>query len=280
MFQYATAFALARRTGSKLAIDTSWYAYTHEKHRRYSLHAFSLSAPVITRSAITMLVYKVASAQRRGASVCGKLVRKSLRLTDIREELPYKYVAIQPPPNAHAVRLIGYWQSPYYFAQAREDLLREFAFAVEPNARTSKLLSRIAGANVAVAVHVRRGDYVRMRPEALLPVSYYSQAADIIRGTCRACQFFVFCDEPAWAQQHLSFLEDAHFVDADDKSHGADDLRAMMTCKHFIIANSSFSWWAAYLGAAASSKVIVPRMWLGSPQDDDMDNVPADWIRL
>jgi hypothetical protein len=135
----------------------------------------------------------------------------------------------------------------------------------------------------SVSVHLRRGDYVshKIASEYLgaLPLSYYRGAAEHLSSQLQDPIFFIFSDSPEWARQNLQLPFVTRFV-----PHVSDDpaweMQLMSTCRHSIIANSSFSWWGAWLGAADDRIVIAPKHWFRDPAIDTSDLIPARWHRI
>ena len=177
--------------------------------------------------------------------------------------------------------LDGYWQSERYFAEVAQVARAEFALRRPPDAENQRMLDAIRGAE-AVGIHARRGDYVtdaRTRDvHGHAPAEYYAAAVARIRSLVRAPAFFVFSDDPAWAAQHLRVDPATVIVGHNDAGRDYEDLRLMSACRHHIIANSTFSWWAAWLGERPGQRVIAPRHWFRDGPDA-RDLVPARWER-
>lgn len=181
---------------------------------------------------------------------------------------------------------MGNFESEVYFASIADQIRQEFAWAVLPELNTGErnLLSEIENEN-SIAVHVRRGDKVsEARWRAIFTVPervWYQAAADRLQSGDNI-RWFVFSDEPHWARHHLDFLPNARFVE----HHGADaqikDFHLMSQCKHFIISNSSFSWWAAWLSKYGTKQVIAPSPWFASKDFAAKEEriCPLDWIRI
>jgi hypothetical protein len=179
--------------------------------------------------------------------------------------------------------LDGFWQSERYFVGIRDVLLKEFTFKAAPDEENAKLLVSIASQN-AVCVHIRRGDYVTtMHGQAkhgVCGLDYYQAAVARIRKIIDKPAFFVFSDDPAWVNANFPRMNPMTIVSHNVGKTDAEDLRLMMTCRHFITANSSFSWWAAWLGQFPQKTVIAPRRWYAKQDQCDKDLVPESWIRL
>jgi hypothetical protein len=167
----------------------------------------------------------------------------------------------------------GYFQSEKFFNDIKATIKRELHFrefrSPEPGFETIKQL--IVNSN-SVAIHVRRGDLVKSTDSNLLSASYYSKAIDKIREFVGECKFFVFSDDIHWCKQNPLFAEYT-FVDLNcSKQTSIFDLYLMSLCKHQIIANSTFSWWAAWLNENVQKVIIAP-----SAKGDYPDKYPSDW---
>jgi hypothetical protein len=186
------------------------------------------------------------------------------------------------------VYLDGYWQSEKYFKEIENVIRREFCFKTEPERRNGETANRIKAVN-AVCVHVRRTDYVSdpatNQFQGLCPLEYYREAVRLIASRVSKPRFFVFSDEPDWAQANLELEGPTIFVTGNDLEKGYEDLRLMALCRHHIIANSSFSWWGAWLSnskgiVVAPKKWFKSTKWLNNTELDTSDLIPTGWFRL
>ena len=151
--------------------------------------------------------------------------------------------------------------------------------------QSTDIAHRIDGTE-SVAVHVRRGDYVTLRSAAALhgtlPVEYYAAAISQLRATVASPHFYVFSDEPEWCASHLPLLVgEATFVSHNVGPKAWQDLMLMSRCRHHVVANSSFSWWGAWLAdqrhRGAPRQVIAPARWFAGQALDTVDRFPAHW---
>ena len=159
----------------------------------------------------------------------------------------------------------------------------EFTFREEPKEEDRGMIQRIR-ATTAVAVHVRRGDYVSEPSthavHGTCALDYYERAAQLIAAQSEHPHFFVFTDDPAWARAHLQLPFPSTLVSETVGERDCEDLRLMSRCQHFIIANSSFSWWGAWLGSHPGKVVVAPQRWFATDVHDTRDIVPPGWTRL
>jgi len=114
----------------------------------------------------------------------------------------------------------------------------------------------------------------------LLGLDYYARAFATIGARLREPTYFVFSDDPAWARSHIAAPGRTKIIDPARDRSDVEDLRLMSRCKHFVIANSSFSWWAAWLGQRPDSMVIAPSRWFNCDESPSTDRIPDSWIRL
>ena len=176
-----------------------------------------------------------------------------------------------------SVCLYGTWQSYRYFEEAAETVRAEIRLSSEPAGANRSWLDRIRRSN-SVCLHVRRGDYLAPHPsgiDRLCPVSYYYRAVQHIRGRLENPQIYVFSDDWLWCHEHLA-IEGAVLVDANGPEAVVEELRLMAACRHHIIANSSLSWWAAWLPTHQEQVVIAPQPWVQGQLWPDL--LPKEWI--
>ncbi|KEJ97311.1 Glycosyl transferase family 11 [Pseudosulfitobacter pseudonitzschiae] len=266
MFQYAAARALAERLGTRVVLDDRTALH---KGDGTLLRVFDLpdlgEAPLPPAKHQQPLAY----AAWRGL---GKRPR-------IRREKGLGY----NPDFAHWADdsyLHGYWQSEQYFADIADTLRSAFVFRTPMSAQNAEMAARIAS-GPSVALHVRRGDYVQVNTMALCDQSYYDAALAAIRIRMDGDPtVYVFSDDPDWAKANLPLPFDKVVVDSNGPDADYEDLRLMSLCQHNIIANSSFSWWAAWLGETPDSIVAGPSRWFADTSMSNPDILPARWISV
>jgi hypothetical protein len=279
MFQYAVGRTIAHRHRGALALDVS--AFRDYKLWQYSLGVFKIAE-------------KFGGFPHRGPV---RAVGQRLRLPGFswnlgrlripgftyllteRRDYSFDPTMLTAPRNLY---LDGYWQSEKYFREIEDIIRREFSFKIEPDRQNREMATRIKGVN-AVAVHVRRGDYVSdpvtNQHHGTCPPEYYRQGAQLIAAQVLNPHFFVFSDEPDWARANLELGGPATFVAQNGPEKGYEDLRLMALCRHHIIANSSFSWWGAWLSNSGGI-VVAPKRWLNKDDIDTRDLIPDGWVRL
>ena len=285
MFQYAAARALALRNDTELLLDSSWIDGSGSaavgSARRYELGCFQIDALLRPITDVAQL-----ATSRR---ITRQLQRLRLGRGPVVAELAEPPFGgwcpgvLEAPDNTY---LNGYWHSSHYFEDAESFLRAEFAFKNvwdEANTAVAELIG--ASGLPTVSAHVRRGDYVTdpgaNRRLGTLAPSYYERAVERIQAETGPAHIFLFSDEPQWCRDHLDDLGyQTTIVDVNNTSQAANDLRLMALCDHHVVANSTFSWWGAWLNTDSEKIVIAPEPWLLDARWQDDLRVPRDWIKL
>ena len=174
-----------------------------------------------------------------------------------------------------------FFQTYKYFDKYREKLLHDFALLEPLNEENLTMLHKIQEAN-SVAVHIRRGDYTTPKCQLeLLDLDYYNKAFEIIKNKVSEPHFFIFSNDVDWVSENIKTGASQTIVDINDESHGYFDLELMRNCKHDIIANSSFSWWGAWLNDNPYKIVIAPQKWFKPKREESSeDMIPESWIKI
>ncbi len=181
------------------------------------------------------------------------------------------------------VYLDGYWQSEQYFHDIAEIIRTEFEMRSVPNEDNQRLLHIILDTN-SVCIHMRRTDYVTNTASNLfhgsLPLKYYLHCVRIIQEHVQQPHFFLFSDDPPWTGRTIRINAPTTYVSHNPPETAYEDLRLMSRCKHFIIANSSFSWWGAWLSRNPGKIVLAPRLWFRERSVSDGHIVPRSWQKV
>lgn len=263
LFQYALARKL-KEIGKEVYLDLSWFDIYTE--REYMLDKYFLSV-VKTSNKID---------QKRKMWSCVPLWRRR----HIYTEKPYSFDA--DVFKIDNVILKGYWQSDKYFGDIREILLEElipdFAYVSEYCKDMCEKIEQCC----SVSVHIRRGDYLieqnREQRDGICTERYYQRAMDMLRNKCKGkhVHFYFFSDDMKWVKQNYAG-NDVSYVDTNNDAP-YEEIWLMSRCKHNIIANSSFSWWGAWLNCNEKRMVIAPSSWKNG---QTIENIYcADWIRI
>jgi len=275
MFQYAAGRALADRLGADLLLDTrafehalAFQAYTR---RAYALSAFKLRARLATAQDLKHWpVWPVEIGMRL------RFLRPVFRRWHFESGIRYDpgLLALREP-----VCLVGYWQSERYFADIADRIRADFSL-LEPLSGDNASVLELARHRHSVGLHVRRGDFLSLSDAAqvhgLCSIDYYRRAISLLKERYPECRFLVFSDDPQWARAELPLDASAMFVEGNEQ-RPEQDLALMRACKHHIIANSSFSWWAGWLGYSPEQTVIAPTPWYASAKLDARDLAVPRW---
>lgn len=185
------------------------------------------------------------------------------------------------PDNTH---LKGYWQTERYFQPFEKQIREDLQIITSPSDQNTSMLSKIEG-SPAVSLHIRRGDYVSNKKahaaHGTCDLPYYERAAAHIAAQLpREPSIFAFSDDPAWVADNLKLPFETTYINFNDGDHNYEDLRLMSACQHHIIANSSFSWWGAWLNPKPSKIVVGPVQWFADPAKINPDILPSSWLRI
>lgn len=279
MFQYATGRALALRTDVPLLLDTS--SFRNYDLRCYELGELSIKARLVTGAELKNF------GVRNGSNGLLKRLAKAFRLDQTvvhYDETSFAYdrriQQINPP-----VYLNGYWQSERYFSDIADILRRDFTLKRPFDAANSELAGQINNlGGRAVSLHIRRGDYVSNPNTAqyhgVCSLDYYRNAVSYIAERISDPHFFVFSDDHAWVEENFKLEFSVTQVDVNGSDRGVYDMALMKACRHHIIANSSFSWWGAWLNPHPDKIIVAPQCWFSGASHDTSDLIPRSWIRL
>jgi hypothetical protein len=172
--------------------------------------------------------------------------------------------------------LNGYWQSEQYFSAISPVIRERFRFPDITDKTNRHWEDRIRSCE-SVSLHIRRTDFVQQYNWGIAP-AYYEQAIALLNERLQHPEYFVFTDDPVWAREHLRCAS-FHFVEGNTGAGSFRDMQLMSHCRHHIIANSSFSWWGAWLNPRKDKVVIAPDCWQPRMQGT-RDIIPEGWIQL
>ena len=278
MFQYAAGRQLSLKLGVDLKLDISWFAT--QNLRAYALGSFDIIENFTFPEEVALLTAQKGKTLKR---VLSRILRipQNLTSTYIREKQFHFDPAISNLPDR--VYLDGYWQSELYFADIEDVLHKEFVVKTLQEGKDSELAELMAPCE-SVSLHIRRGDYlsnsIANSVLGTCNLDYFYRSVEQLTLTVSNPHFFVFSDEPEWARDNLKLPHPTTFVDHNSPEKACEDLRLMSQCKHHIIANSSFSWWGAWLAKNKDKVVIAPKKWFNNPEIKTDDLLPDTWIRI
>jgi hypothetical protein len=288
MFQYACGRALALRNNDTLKLDISGYSRQHpgDAFRTYSLSHFSIEETITGESEATKARYPLGSISKY-AEMFRKKIMRQFNVGFIPRIMRMK-------TTGKNVYLDGFWQSENYFADCADDIRREFTLKKPLDPTAQKIAGEIA-AGPSVSIHIRRGDIVNDGGKSglfgIATPEYYSHAlvclaeklsAHHIKGI-KNFRVFVFSDDMEWTKKNIVIPYPTTYVlgnDAKTNLPDYEEMTLMSMCDHNIIANSSFSWWGAWLNKNPEKIVIAPARWSTSREKWHTDTVPTSWTRL
>ena len=275
LFQYAMGRVLAKKNGVPFKMDISFFE-NYEWHE-YSLDPFSIQKNIATKKEVEKL-------NSSNIGFLGKIKKRILGagkpVVYNENSLAYNadYLNISDPAY-----LDGYWQCEKYFESEAELIQKEFRVAIPPSKLNADLLQKIKTTE-AISLHIRRGNYVNVdvvnKVHGTCSMEYYEQAIKLVAEKSKQPCFYIFSDDIPWAKENLLMPYDHVFVDINDDKTDYEDMRLMYNCRHSILANSTFSWWGAWLNNNPGKIVIAPKKWFNDPALAAEDLVPSRWIRI
>jgi hypothetical protein len=177
--------------------------------------------------------------------------------------------------------LVGFWQSYKYLERHESKIKSALSFRFNPTGKNLEVFQQIQACENSVALHIRRGDYAHPKSGYyILPLDYYQSALKILEDKFGHLDLFIFSDDQDWVKKEFKTHHSTFFVDHNDGAMAHEDLRLMASCLHNIIANSSLSWWGAYLNKNKDKKVFVPKQWNNKINVTDVELIPPDWVKL
>lgn len=263
LFMYACGYAVAKRLSVKLALDITYLSTNNL--RDYELDKLNIVYEKLYT--VDKIQYPLNIAIRK---ILHLILR--LKLNFFKERIAYKFDK-KILNTSHNSYLFGYWQTEKYFKEYREDILKMFTPRYELSQTCSSFIQKVKSCN-SVAVHVRRGDYVKLG--ICLDLSYYKNAFSVLNEKFKNLTYFVFSDNVDFAKQMFKDIDGIfEYVENSLSNSTLDDFFIMKECKHIIMANSSYSWWAAWLNDNPDKIVIYPK-------DDKIstDFYPQEWIMI
>jgi len=277
LFQYAVARHLALKNKTTLYLDLSYYRqlYDTDTPRYFKLGHFGIKYRTLQDSPL-------------------QYVSKATKLLPNRS-LPPFFVFLKEQhfhfdenvvrTSGGCITLDGFWQSEAYFRESADSIRQDLTLTSPPSPEFSQYEEQIKATPTPVSLHVRRGDYVN-HPEfsktfGFIGLDYYQKALEQLNERVETPRLFIFSDDKDWVKQNLTLPDNTVFVQNTGPDGDVADLVLMSRCRHHIIANSSFSWWGAWLNPRADKLVISPKHWYrNQPTWNTKDLLPATWMAL
>jgi len=284
MFQYACGKVIANKLAVELKLDISLVSDRTPTEnftlREYELGVFKIDEQLASLSEVRRFVPNLWNA----TYFTKKLFKVKRILTN--KELYYEKAKFKYENQINYIKdntyIHGYFQTDKYFNSIKTELLNIFSLRKEIDQLNISLISKMKNEN-SVSIHIRRGDYHCSTFELLDISTYYSKAIEIIKDKVKNPVFYIFSNDTFWTEQHFSSFDiKKTFVKNNTGENSYMDMILMSKCKHNICANSSFSWWGAWLNENQKRIVIVPKKWFKSGEfiDNTYDLIPASWLQI
>lgn len=278
MFQYAAASAISKSR-------TIYFDHTFLNNQK-------ISSDVFTSRKYELAIFKRLNAKNANTIIIKalytqknyySLLRNFLKQINLFKSIHDNNIETEFR-KSHYFRLLfleGYFQNPSCFEYIRENLLHDFTFP-KPSNRGRAFLHNIQLISRTASIHVRRGDFLKKEIASIhgvLDLSYYHDAHDYLIKQTNAVHFFIFSDDVKWCEDNFSFIENSTII---SNLEPWEDMYLMTACQHHIIANSTFSWWGAWLSTNKEQINIAPKNWFKDPHLNLVyqNIIPENWIRL
>lgn len=275
MFQYALGRHLSLERQVSLMLDTR--PLDDDALRDYALGNFQVEARVALASDLSGLLPWPVHLPRKLAWMPRWPGRVPLLLE---RGYPFDPAVLQAPKS---ICLEGFWQSERYFSKVSDQIRHDFQLSQPLSKKRQAIAANIAKTN-AISVHVRRGDYVSNATtqafHGTCSPEWYDTTMSKMATEVNSPTFFIFSDDPDWARKNLPVNWPCNFIEPQNDGRDHEDMHLMSLCQHHIIANSSFSWWGAWLNPDPNKRVFAPAQWFANAANDTRDLLPDDWLKV
>lgn len=287
MFQYAYAYALSKKLGDQIVLNDSQMGKREIETRNLSLQHLNLDIDVGNRLKGQKVIDFLFQTYRKIGIRC--LKRRGLNDASIFEKMAKRGIYYCPDvfgyyPVAYTSKKIKYVEGAfqaYQYIEKYPELKELLRVKTEPSSKNLEMLERIAASD-SVCLHIRRGDYSAFPNLQVCTEEYYKSAVNKMKKMVPNAVFYIFSnthDDLEWIKNNYNFGEDFDTVYVDMGNPDYEELRLMYTCRHFIISNSTFSWWAQFLGKYEAKLVMAPEFWHKGRNNSENIYMP-DWIRI
>ena len=272
LFQYSAARSLADRLNVNLGLDTR--EYNAGSPFEMGLKHFNIRAEFNPKGLIkhrkngfSKYILDIALGNHKNV-----YKETNLSFNNLFHSLPNK------------TYLKGYWQSEKYFENNQKNIFKDLQLIAPQSKKNIKTLENISKTN-SVSLHIRRGDYVTNSAynmkHGTCSLDYYKKSVDYLsKSLNKNFTIFAFSDDPEWVFKNLKLPMDIQFIEHNSSKKNYEDLRLMSQCNHNIIANSSFSWWGAWLNKSPKRTIISPKEWYTDKNIKNIDIIPNNWIKI
>lgn len=288
MFQYAAGLSLANEENTALKLDLTFLNNSNSTHtiRKFELDCLNIKSTIIEKREVENFEKKARLFKNFKISKLDKfLFRNLLAIPKIYSYHGPEYKS-EIFENGSNCLIEGYWQNEKYFNRIRKHIINEFTFKQFIIDKNLALVQEMKSCN-SISLHVRRGDYITNKDanqfHGTCSLQYYSTAIQYILAKVENPFFYIFSDDTEWVRKNLYLDEIQHkIIEGNSGEKSYNDMYLMSNCNHNIIANSSFSWWAAWLNNFNYKIVIAPKQWYSSDIQNDLaiDLIPKKWLRM
>jgi Glycosyl transferase family 11 len=280
LFQYAALryYANRYRAEMKIAVDPARRAVSFGYPRPCLLQHFSIPASMQERSLSDRFIF----TDKAWLKAASAPLKRKLGIQVFKEQLEHRYRFLRDlplEPGVKALYIGGYWQNHRLVEEVADDLRVDLTFREPAQGKNLEVLEQITRSRNPVSLHIRRGDStLASESKVVLPMEYYCNAISTIKERLVDPTFFVFSDDIPSVRESLPRDIGMVLVQHNDDFTAHEDLRLMSSCRHHIIANSTFSWWGAWLNPRPEKIVIAPRYWFLGMDSCYPDLFPCDWM--
>lgn len=276
MFQYSFALNLATKNSEKLKIDATVYKNncngSNDTPRGFDLDKFNISSPLANSNEIKKIKYPLGLFSKVNRFLQQKILRTyHLDVYSLNNKLKKD------------TYLDGYFQSEKNFTENSSLVRKEFSIKKEFLSEHVQEISTKINQCESISIHIRRGDYAQdektNKYHGLCSLSYYEGAISLITSKVKNPHFFIFSDDLEWVKKNLPINHPHTFV-SDGVLIPQQEMYLMSKCKHNIIANSTFSWWGAWLNENPDKIVIAPKKWVNIEPNPHPNIIPETWITI
>lgn len=279
LYQYALFLRLLKEDNDS-GIDISWYD-THLCHNGFELPVLTDNSFVVVNDKDVFFSGDKNRIYEQGNVILKLYYKLFLKQKKYSKTLPQEAITFYKGfLDSRYSYYDGYWTSEKYFKDIAVELRNKLKFPAI-DCKNMKIKSFIEGSN-SVSIHIRRGDYLNAENAIYQNVCtriYYRNAIDYINSNVPDPRFYVFSNDIEWCRENLD-LKDAYYVDWNKGNDSYRDMQLMSLCKHNIIANSTFSWWGAWLNENPNKIVLAPSRWFDLPDCPMEDIYPDEWIKI
>ena len=276
LFQYALGRSLEERFGAKVKYDLSWFK-ENSQHRQFGLDRFKTKIEIANDAEVYNVKNGIFSNRIRNY-----IFQKELKFKPYYKQPYFKEDLSKLDLNILKINsrtyIEGYFSSDIFFSDIRNELIKEFQLNSDLSLQNKETIERIQQQN-SVCLSVRRGDFLKYSMHNVCQLDYFKDAISLMNEKITNPVYYIFSDDNEWVKENLK-IEQEHYFITHNYPDFYEDFRIMKNCKHHIIPNSTFSWWAAWLSQSKQKVVIAPETWLDSEDIDYSYFLPKDWIKI